>query len=82
MNAPGEPGRCRRDLYPFETSPLKIYVMKPDGSDVTLVANTEGRATAPVWSPDGATIYFPICRNVDLGHDCQIFAAPAPRARS
>lgn len=60
-------------------SSYQIFVMKPDGSDITLVANTEGRATAPVWSPDGATIYFPICRNVDLGHDCQIFAAPAPR---
>lgn len=60
-------------------SSYQVFTMKPDGSDVTLVANTEGRATAPVWSRDGATIYFPVCRNVDLGHDCQIFAAPAPR---
>ena len=55
----------------------QIFTMKPDGSDVALVANTEGRATAPVWSRDGASIYFPVCRNVDLGHDCQIFVAPA-----
>lgn len=61
-------------------SSYQIYTMKPDGSDVTLVANTEGRATAPVWSRDGSRIYFPVCRNVDLGHDCQIFVAPAPRA--
>ncbi|HEY0992555.1 MAG TPA: hypothetical protein VGD80_36125 [Kofleriaceae bacterium] len=60
-------------------SSYQIFVMKPDGSEVALVANTEGRATAPAWSRDGARIYFPICRNVDLGHDCQIFAAPAHR---
>ena len=50
--------------------------MKPEGSEVALVANTEGRATAPVWSRDGQTILFPICKNVDLGHDCEIFVAP------
>jgi TolB protein len=60
-------------------SSYQIYVMKPDGSEVTLVANTDGRATAPVWSRDGASIYFPVCKNVDLGHDCEIFVAPAPR---
>lgn len=62
-------------------SNYQIFVMKPDGTDVTLVANTEGRATAPVWLRDGATIYFSNCRNVDLGHDCEIYAAPPPRAR-
>ena len=56
----------------------QIFVMKPDGSDVRLVANTEGRATAPVWSRDSRSIYFPNCRKVDLGTDCQIFVAPAP----
>jgi TolB protein len=61
-------------------SSYQIYVMKPDGTGVTQVAHTEGRATAPVWSRDGATIYFPLCRNVDFGHDCQIFVAPAPPA--
>ena len=32
--------------------------MNADGSNVTLVANTEGRATAPQWSKDGRLIYF------------------------
>ncbi len=49
--------------------------MNADGSDVRLLANTEGRATAPQWGRDGARIYFPICKNVDLGFDCEIFAA-------
>jgi TolB protein len=62
-------------------SSYQIFVMKSDGSDVTLVANTEGRATAPVWSRDGASIYFSNCRNIDLGHDCQILVAPAPAAK-
>lgn len=56
----------------------QVYVMKPDGTDVRLVANTEGRATAPVWSRDGRSIYFPICTKVDFGSGCEIFAAPAP----
>ncbi len=51
--------------------------MNADGSDVHLVANTEGRATAPKWSPDGKSIYFPLSRKVDYGSDCQIFVAPA-----
>jgi TolB protein len=62
-------------------SNYQVFVMKPDGTDVTLVANTEGRATAPVWLRDGVTIYFSNCRNVDFGHDCEIFSAPSPRAR-
>ena len=56
----------------------EIYVMKPDGTDVRLVANTEGRATAPAWSRDGVSMFFPICRKVGLGSDCEIFAAPVP----
>jgi TolB protein len=60
-------------------SGYQVWVMKPDGSDVALVANTEGRATAPQWSRDGARIYFSVCKNVDLGHDCQIFVAPSHR---
>ena len=52
--------------------------MTADGSDVRLVANTEGSATAPKWTKDGGSIYFPVCRKVDFGGDCQIFAAPAP----
>ena len=57
----------------------QIFVMNPSGGDVRLVANTEGRATAPVWTKDGTSIYFPVCRKVDFGGDCQIFAAPAPQ---
>ena len=49
--------------------------MKPDGTDVQLLANTEGRATAPQWGRDGVRIYFPICWNVDFGSDCEIFVA-------
>lgn len=53
----------------------EIYVMNPDGSGVRKVANTEGRATAPQWAKDGKTIYFPICKKLDFGYDCQIYAA-------
>ena len=54
----------------------QIFTMKADGGDVRLVANTEGRATAPQWGRDGKTIYFSVCRKVDFGGDCNIFAAP------
>ena len=53
----------------------QIFVMSADGSDVHLLANTEGRATAPQWARDGKTIYFTICKKVDFGVDCEIFAA-------
>jgi TolB protein len=56
-------------------SSYQIFVMQRDGSDVRLVANTEGRATAPKWSPDGKTIYFTICSKAGLGSDCEIFGA-------
>jgi TolB protein len=59
-------------------SSYEIFVMKPDGSDVQLVANTDGRGTAPQWTRDGKTLLFPICHNVALGVDCQIYTAPAP----
>jgi len=49
--------------------------MNPDGSEVRLLANTEGRATAPQWARDGQKIYFPICKNVDFGSACEIFVA-------
>jgi TolB protein len=38
-----------------------------------------GRATAPKWSPDGKTILFTNCRNLDYGVDCEILAADALR---
>ena len=59
-------------------SNYQIFVMDADGSNVRLVANTEGRATEPRWSPDGKQIIFPICKKVDFGSDCQIYVAPAP----
>jgi TolB protein len=58
----------------------QIFTMNADGSDVRLVANTEGRATAPQWARDGKTIYFSVCRKVDFGRDCNIFAAPLERS--
>jgi TolB protein len=51
--------------------------MRADGGDVRLVANTEGRGTAPKWSRDGRQIYFTDCRNVDYGTGCEIMVAPA-----
>ena len=46
-------------------------------SDVQLVANTEGRATAPKWSPDGTKIYFTNCVSLDFGRGCEILVARA-----
>ena len=56
-------------------SSYQIFVMNADGSNVRLLANTEGRGTAPKWSVDGKHIYFSICKNVDFGNECEIFAA-------
>jgi len=53
--------------------------MDAAGGNVRLVANTEGRATAPKWSPDGTKIYFTNCRNVDFGRGCEILVAKAPK---
>jgi len=58
-------------------SSYEVFTMNPDGSDVQLVANTDGRATAPQWTRDGSTLLFPICHNIALGVDCQIYTAPA-----
>jgi len=51
----------------------EIYVMRPDGGDVRLVARTTGRATAPKWGRDGHTLYFTNCLP---DGDCEIYAAP------
>ena len=56
-------------------SSYQIFTTNADGTDVRLLANTEGRSTAPKWSVDGQHIYFSICKNVDFGVDCEIFAA-------
>jgi Tol biopolymer transport system component len=45
------------------------------GANVRLIANTEGRGTAPRWSPDGKTIYFTNCVEINYGTDCEIFMA-------
>ncbi len=50
----------------------QIFVMDADGANVRLIANTEGRGTAPRWSPDGKTIYFTNCVEKDYGTDCEI----------
>ncbi len=55
----------------------QIFLMRPDGSDVRLLANTEGRATAPQWGRDGKRVYFPICKKVDFGGDCEIYVVRA-----
>jgi TolB protein len=57
------------------TGDYQIYVMRPDGSDLRLVARTTGRATAPKWGRDGRTVYFPICRREEGGSNCEIYAA-------
>jgi TolB protein len=55
-------------------SNYQIFLMNPDGSNVRLLANTEGRATAPQWGRDAKHVYFPVCKKVDFGGDCEIFA--------
>jgi TolB protein len=52
----------------------KIYVMNADGSHVRLIANTEGRGTAPQWTKNDERIFFTVCRRIDKGVDCEIFA--------
>jgi len=52
--------------------------MNADGTNVRLVANTEGRATEPRWSIDGSKIYFSNCQKKDYGVDCQILIAELP----
>jgi Tol biopolymer transport system component len=46
---------------------------------VRVVARTEGRATAPTWTPDGAAIAFTNCWSVAYGTDCDIFVAKLPQ---
>ena len=61
----------------------QIFLMNADGSNVRLLANTEGRATEPRFSSDGAFVYFTNCRAVDFGFDCQVMKGstqiPYPR---
>ena len=48
--------------------------MNSDGSGARKVANSEGRATAPQWTKDGKSIFFPLCRESGLFVRCQIYA--------
>lgn len=59
-------------------SSYQIFVMNADGSNVRLVANTEGRATAPKWSPDGGRILFTNCWKTGTSSTCEIFTAVPP----
>jgi Tol biopolymer transport system component len=52
----------------------QIFCMDAGGANMLLVANTEGRGTAPRWSPDGKVIYFTNCVEKDYGVDCEIFS--------
>lgn len=56
----------------------EIYLMRPDGGEVRLVARTTGRATVPKWSPDGQALYFPICQR---DGSCEIYSAAVPASR-
>src|SRR6266481_946658 len=56
-------------------SAYQIYIMDENGQNLKLVANTEGRATAPRWSRDSKTIYFTNCRHSNYGSDCEVFVA-------
>src|SRR6476646_1734169 len=53
----------------------EVFVANADGANPHLIANTEGRGTAPRWSPDGKTIYFTNCVEKDYGTDCEILMA-------
>ena len=54
----------------------QIFLMDADGSNVRLLANTEGRGTAPKWSANGRTVYFTICRRSQDYQGCDIFSVP------
>jgi TolB protein len=53
----------------------QIFIMNADGSNPGLVANTEGRGTAPRGSPDAKAIYYTNCVEKDYGTDCEILMA-------
>jgi len=52
-------------------------VMDADGKNVLPIVHDEGRATAPAWTPDGSSIYFPVCARKDGVAGCEIFSAKA-----
>lgn len=57
----------------------QIFVMDPaSNEEPRLLANTEGRGTAPRWSADGKAIYFTNCVNKDNGVGCEILVSKLP----
>jgi serine/threonine protein kinase len=60
----------------------QIFLIDPDGSNLRLLAATDGRGTSPKWSPDGKTIFYTICRSSQERQGCDIFAADISGGRS
>ncbi len=52
----------------------QIFVMDKNGNNISLIANTTGRATAPKWSPDGKFIYMTNCTKSGSGTECNIYS--------
>lgn len=59
----------------------QIFLVAPDGSNLRLLAATEGRGTAPKWAPDGKSIYYTICRSSQERQGCDIYVAPVGEDR-
>ena len=54
----------------------EIYVINADGTNPVRLTNLSTLEWGPAWSPDGKSIFFPVCTNVDYGVGCEIFVAP------
>ena len=52
--------------------------MNADGSNVQLVAKQRAVQLSRAGRVTEVSIIFPICKNVDFGHECQIYVAPVP----
>ena len=52
-----------------DSLPGHLYLIRPDGSGLELLtAHTSGRASRPVWSPDGLRLYYAL-NGADTGED-------------
>jgi TolB protein len=56
----------------------QIFLVNPDGSNLRLLAATEGRGTSPKWTADGRMIFFTICRDSQERRGCDIYLAEVP----
>lgn len=56
----------------------QIFLVNPDGSNLRLLAATEGRGTSPKWTADGKMIFFTICRDSQERRGCDIYMAQVP----